>query len=125
MKTKFKFFKGYEPIHRDRYNGVTDPYLIQLSEEIWSYSTWIKRVALSSDFNGNGDTLMFEYEDIDNCKYCCDIYQDLSFKLLEVIEDEFGENEYIEIYIPNEIRLNHNRILNYLQNMPRTFASSF
>ena len=119
----FKFLNGYQPIQRDRYNGATDPYLIQLTQEISSYSDWIYSVMITSD---DGDEiLIIEFKDLDNCKYLCEIYQDLSFSLLQIIEDEFGEDDLIEPFdIPNEISSDHNRILNYLKNMPRTIASS-
>ena len=123
MKNKFKFFKGCEPIPRDRYNGATDPYLIQLTQEISSYSDWIYSVMITSD--DGDDILMIEFEDLDNCKYLCEIYQDLSFSLLHIIEDEFGEDDLVDPFdIPNEILTDHNRILNYLKSMPRTIASS-
>ena len=82
---KFKFFNNGQLPHRPSHNGVTDQYLIELSELIWTYSDWVYTTMLSIDDNGQ-DTLLFEFTDIDQQSYWCKIYQNLSFeiKCLEV-----------------------------------------
>jgi len=96
MKNKFKFFKGIIPIERDRYNGVTDPYLIGLSRDIWSYSDWISSVMLT---NYNGDTedlLIVDFQDIDGKDYTCRISIDGSFQLLQIFFQEDGEIDWMD-----------------------------
>ncbi len=121
----FKFLNGVIEIERNRYNGVTDQYLIELSEELLHLSCWIESVMLTNDTEVNQDSLIISFKDIDGCCYLCTIFQDLSFELLQIIEDEFGDEELIDsIELPYNIRLDHNRILNYLRNMPKTIVTS-
>jgi hypothetical protein len=80
---------------------------------------------LTNDTEVNQDSLIISFKDIDGCCYLCTIFQDLSFELLQIIEDEFGDEELIDsIELPYNIRLDHNRILNYLRNMPKTIVTS-
>lgn len=122
---KFKFFIGLMPNGNDRYNGVTDPYLIQLSEEIINYSSWIESVRVDFDMEENQESLMVDFKDIDGCNYSCTIYQDLTYELIQIVKDDFGEDEYIPIIVfPYNIRLDHTEFLDYLRSMPRTVQNS-
>ena len=122
---KFKFFKGIIPIERDRYNGVTDPYLIRLSRDIWSYSDWISSVMLT---NYNGDTedlLIVDFQDIDGKDYTCRISIDGSFQLLQIIFQEDGEIDWMDnLDISEEVLSDFDYFIQYLSNMPKTLASS-
>lgn len=121
----FKFLNGIIQMERNRYNGVTNQYLIELSEEIWYLSSWIESVMLSIDVEVNQDSLIISFKDIDSSRYLCTIFQDLSFELLQIIEVECGDEDLIDsIELPYNIRLDHTRILNYLKNMPKTIVNS-
>jgi hypothetical protein len=122
---KFKFFKGIIPIERDSNNGVTDPFLIRLSRDIWSYSDWISSVTLTN-YNGNTeDFLIFDFKDIDGSEYSCRISIDMSFTILQYIENEENELELIEtLDISEEVLSDYDNIIQYLSNMPSTIATS-
>ena len=107
------------------FNGVTDEYLINLSQEIWNYSVWIKKVGVSHSIERNQDCLYFKLKDIDISLYIVTIYQDLSYEIIPIIEDELGNEEELDILdIEINSRLDHNTILNYLKNMPKTIINS-
>jgi hypothetical protein len=122
---KFKFFKGIIPIERDSNNGVTDPFLIRLSRDIWSYSDWISSVTLTN-YNGNTeDFLIFDFKDIDGSEYSCRISIDMSFTILQYIENEENELELIDtLDISEEVLSDYDNIIQYLSNMPSTIATS-
>jgi hypothetical protein len=122
---KFKFFKGIIPIERDSNNGVTDPFLIRLSRDIWSYSDWISSVTLTN-YNGNTeDFLIFDFKDIDGSEYSCRISIDMSFTILQYIQNEENELELIDtLDISEEVLSDYDNIIQYLSNMPSTIATS-
>jgi hypothetical protein len=122
---KFKFFNGFSPIERDSHNGVTDPFLIRLSRDIWSYSDWISSVMLTN-YNGNTeDFLIFDFKDIDGSEYSCRISIDRSFAILQYTKNEENELELIDtLDISEEVLSDYENIIQYLSNMPSTIATS-
>ena len=122
---KFKFFKGIIPVERDLYNGVTDPYLIRLSRDIWSYSDWISSVMLTNYNGGTEDLLIVDFQDIDRKDYTCRISVDGSFQLLQLIFREDGEIDWMDnLDISEEVLSDVDYLVQYLSNMPKTLASS-
>lgn len=122
---KFKFFNGLSTIERDSLNGVTDPFLIRLSRDIWSYSDWISSVMLTN-FNGNTeDYLIFDFKDIDGSEYSCRISIDRSFAILQYTKTEENEFELMDtLDISEEVLSDYDNIIQYLSNMPCTIATS-
>lgn len=119
----FKFLNGFEEIQRRSNNGVTDQYLIELSMDLLTYSDWIYTWMLTIDDETGFDSLVFEFDDIDQQSYMCTIYQNLTFRLY-LIGDSITGREYIEtIFLSEDVHLNHHRILEYLINMPKTISS--
>jgi len=119
---KFKFLNDNN--QNQQHNGVTNQYLIQLSTDIWSFSDWVYTSMLEIDEDSGQDSLIFEFNDIDQSTYWCKILQDSSFEVLQLIKLEDGTLEYLDAFmISNEVRLDHKRLLNYLQNMPKTITS--
>jgi hypothetical protein len=122
---KFKFFKGIIPIERDSNNGVTDPFLIRLSRDIWSYSDWISSVTLTNHNGNTEDFLIFDFKDIDGSEYSCRISIDMSFAILQYIKNEENELELIDtLDISEEVLSDYDNIIQYLSNMPSTIATS-
>lgn len=119
----FKFLNRIDSVERRLHNGVTDQYLIELSEQIWNISDWIYTTMLVVDEDTGQDTLIFEFKDIDQNSYYCMIYEDLSFNLKSII-DVYTEDEYLEVYSLSEnISNDHTKILDYLRKMPKTIKS--
>jgi len=54
----FKFFNGDVHDGTPSHNGVTDPFLIQLSEDIFDYCDWVYSCTLSIDDERNQDSLI-------------------------------------------------------------------
>ncbi len=123
---KFKFLNNANQSERPLHNGVTDPYLIQLSEQIWNLSDWVYSSMLTVDGNIGQDALIFQFADIDQNSYSCTIYQNLSFELKCLEVSLTGGEDYLEEIEHSENAFNeHTRILDYLRNMPKTIKSSF
>jgi hypothetical protein len=121
---QFKFFR--ENVNIKKYNGVTNPFLIELSENIFSYSDWIYSSMLSVDYDTNQDSLIIEFRDINNDNYYCQIFEDHSFYVLEIIGEFEEDREYIySIEFSEQILSNYENLINYLKAMPKTFANSF
>jgi len=127
----FKFLKGFIPVEGSVFNEATDPYLIQLSQEIWDYSSWIEDVILLNSSNENQDMLNIIFKDIDGNKYLSIIYQDLSFELIKIIindddyDDDYDDETIHPISIPEELSVNHYNLIDYLKNMPKTILGTF
>jgi hypothetical protein len=123
---KFKFLSIENQRERQLHNGVTDPYLIQLSEQIWNLSDWIYSTMLTVDEDTGQDALVFQFNDIDQELYSCKIYQNLTFELKCLEIPLTGGEDYLEEIEHSENAFNdHTRILDYLRNMPKTIKSSF
>ena len=122
---KFKFFNGFNPIERDRYNGVTDTNLIRLSRDIWSYSDWISSVFLTNYDGITDDYLFFDFKDIDGSEYSCRISVNGSFQILQYIKTEEEEYELMDtLDISEEVLSDYDNIIQYLSDMPNTLANS-
>ena len=80
---KFKFLQNNETPHL--HNGVTNSFLIELSEEILSYSDWIYSSGLHIDTDQNQDSLIIEFMDINGDNYECQIFENLSFVFLAMV----------------------------------------
>lgn len=121
---EFKFFNNGQLPGRPLHNGVTDQYLIELSELIWTYSDWVYTTMLSIDDDNGQDILLFEFTDIDQRSYWCKIYQNLSFEIM-FLDDTVTGGEYLEeLDFSDDVLNDHTRILDYLKNMPKTVKSS-
>jgi hypothetical protein len=122
---KFNFFRGYQRVNSDQYNGVTNQYLIQLSVDIISYTDWVYSTMLTIDDETGLDLLIIEFTDIDGSDYLCRISEDGSFKITEIITLPNGMSELLaSLDISDEVLSDVENLLHYLQNMPKTIASS-
>ena len=118
---KFKFLQNNETPHL--HNGVTNSFLIELSEEILSYSDLIYSSGLHIDTDQNQDSLIIEFMDINGDNYECQIFENLSFKVFQKFEDE---PYYMEtIRFSDAITSDYRNLINYLRVMPKTFANFF
>ena len=73
----FNFFRGIisdpiglliEPgVIRDEYNGVTDPYLIELYDEFRTYRDWIETISSGKEENPERDYLYFLFNSFIFC----------------------------------------------------------
>jgi len=122
---KFNFFRGYQRVNIDQYNGVTNQYLIQLSVDIISYTDWVYSIMLTIDDETGLDLLIIEFTDIDGSDYLCRISEDGSFKITEIITLPNGMSELLaSLDISDEVLSDVENLLHYLQNMPKTIARS-
>jgi len=122
---KFKFFEGYKNNNSIPYNGVTNPHLIALSRDIWSYSDWITSTLLSNNNGTTEDYLIVEFDDIDGSEYTCKISIDGSFEILQVITTEDGDIEVMDtLVLSDETLSDYGNLIQYLSDMPNTIASS-
>lgn len=103
-----------------KYNGATDPFLIQIFEEIDSYSDWISGKALHFHEDLNQDVLSIDFTDIDQTSYATKIYSDRSFEISSHFEE-------LDIWEPldfdENILSDCNNLIDYLKNMPKTIFS--
>ena len=121
----FNFFRGYQRVNSDQYNGVTDQYLIQLSFDIISYTDWVYSTMLTIDEESGLDSLIIEFTDIDGSDYLCRIFEDESFVLTQIITLPNGISQlYDTLDISDEVLSDVENLLEYLQSMPKTIASS-
>ena len=121
---KYKFLKSIVPDEVALNNGVTDTYLMQLSNEIMSYSDWIFSTTLIIDEETGLDTLMVEFTDIDNTEYWCQIFSDFSFEIYNEHPNIRGGIEITETREFNPERLSDcNNFITYLKNMPKTIKT--
>jgi hypothetical protein len=121
MMRKFKFLLDNET--RQQHNGVTNSFLIELSEEILSYSDWIYSSMLTIDPNRNQDSLIIEFMDINGDHYDCQIFEDQSFQVNQKFEEE---PYYMDtVRFDEAITSDYNNLINYLKTMPKTFANFF
>ena len=102
------------------YNGVTDAFLIQLYEELGSYSDWIDSKMLYIDEDISQDVFHFGFIDIDQTRYDCKIYSNHTFEISSYFEE-------LEIWEPlgydESVLSNCNNLIDYLKNMPKTVLS--
>ena len=120
-----KFYSEFATNGEFLFNGVTDSFLIHLSEEIVKYSDWINSVTLSIDEYRSQDSLIIEFTDIDQFDYWCIIYQDHSFEVFNSFTNNRGESELVKtIVFSDETLSDCDNLINYLKKMPKTIFSS-
>ena len=124
----FNFFRGIisdpiglliEPgVIRDEYNGVTDPYLIELYDEFRTYRDWIETISSGKEENPERDYLYFLFKDIDGEKYEVTLYNDQEFHIFLMIERSFNTYVYEPALFEEEFISDANILLNHIRSLP-------
>ena len=124
----FNFFRGIisdpiglliEPgVIRDEYNGVTDPYLIELYDEFRTYRDWIETISSGKEENPERDYLYFLFKDIDGEKYEVTLYNDQEFHIFLMIERSFNTYVYEPVLFEEEFISDANILLNHIRSLP-------
>ena len=124
----FIFFRGIisdpiglliEPgVIRDEYNGVTDPYLIELYDEFRTYRDWIETISSGKEENPERDYLYFLFKDIDGEKYEVTLYNDQEFHIFLMIERSFNTYVYEPVLFEEEFISDANILLNHIRSLP-------
>ena len=124
----FNFFRGIisdpiglliEPgVIRDGYNGVTDPYLIELYDEFKTYRDWIETISTGKEENPERDYLYFLFKDIDGEKYEVTLYNEQELHIFLMIERSFNTYVYEPALFEEEFISDANILLNHIRSLP-------
>lgn len=130
----FNFFRGhikdpfellFEPtIIQNDYNGVTNPFLIEIYNEFKYYYEWIETISLyKEEEDPDSDRLYFHLRDIDGKKYEVVIANEQRLGINIKIETSFNHYEYELMHFPAEFLSDANILLNYIRSLPRSLYS--
>lgn len=124
----FNFFRGIisDPIEelfgpaviRDEYNGVTDPYLIELYDEFKTYRDWIETISTGKEENPERDYLYFLFKDIDGEKYEVTFYNEQELHIFLMIERSFNTYVYEPARFEEEFISDATVLLNHIRSLP-------
>ena len=127
----FKFFRGiisdpfellFEPtIIQNDYNGVTNPFLIEIYNEFKYYYEWIETISLykEEEEDPDSDRLYFHLKDIDGKKYEVVIANEQRLGINIKIETSFNHYEYELMHFPLAFLSDANILLNHIRSLPR------
>lgn len=129
----FNFFRGqiedpfellFEPtVIRDEYNGVIEPYLIELYNEFKTYRDWIETISLTKEDDPNLDYLYFHFKDIDGMKYEVILKNEQQLYINLMFETRFNHYEYELMHFQEELLSDANILLNHIRSLPRSIYS--
>ena len=124
----FNFFRGIIPdpiglliepgVIRDEYNGVTDPYLIEIYNEFKTYRDWIIHISLIKEEDENLDYLYFHLKDIDDERYEVFLINEQLLSINTMIETSFNHYEYELARFEEEFISDANILLNHIRSLP-------